>query len=102
VLVRIYPRSGEVRPLSIPRDLLVEVEPGVQDRINAAYAYRGPEQARKVVEDLFSRGAISRARPDKPRAQLPDETAAQLEGTPEILPSGVQVLIPMRPPTRPS
>jgi polyisoprenyl-teichoic acid--peptidoglycan teichoic acid transferase len=52
MLVRIYPRSGEVRLLSIPRDLLVEVEPGVQDRINAAYAYGGLDQARKVVEDF--------------------------------------------------
>jgi polyisoprenyl-teichoic acid--peptidoglycan teichoic acid transferase len=52
MLVRIYPRSGEVALLSIPRDLLVEVEPGVQDRINAAYSYGGVDQARKVVESV--------------------------------------------------
>jgi LCP family protein required for cell wall assembly len=52
MLVRIYPRSGEVGLLSIPRDLLVEVEPGVQDRINAAYSYGGVDQAREVVESV--------------------------------------------------
>jgi LCP family protein required for cell wall assembly len=52
MLVRIYPRSGEVGLLSIPRDLLVEVEPGVQDRINAAYSYGGIDQAREVVESV--------------------------------------------------
>jgi LCP family protein required for cell wall assembly len=52
MLVRIYPRTGEIGLLSIPRDLLVEVEPGVQDRINAAYSYGGLDQAREVVEDV--------------------------------------------------
>jgi polyisoprenyl-teichoic acid--peptidoglycan teichoic acid transferase len=52
MLVRIYPRSGEVGLLSIPRDLLVEVEPGVEDRVNAAYSYGGVDQAREVVEDV--------------------------------------------------
>ena len=52
MLVRIYPRSGDVGLLSIPRDLLVEVEPGVQDRINAAYSYGGVDQAREVVEGV--------------------------------------------------
>jgi LCP family protein required for cell wall assembly len=52
MLVRIHPRSGEVGLLSIPRDLLVEVEPGVQDRINAAYSYGGVDQAREVVESV--------------------------------------------------
>jgi LCP family protein required for cell wall assembly len=52
MLVRIYPRSGEVGLLSIPRDLLVEVQPGVRDRINAAYSYGGVDQAREAVEEL--------------------------------------------------
>ena len=52
MLVRIHPRSGEVGLLSIPRDLLVEVEPGVEDRINAAYSYGGVGHAREVVEDV--------------------------------------------------
>jgi LCP family protein required for cell wall assembly len=38
--------------LSVPRDLLVEVEPGVEDRINTAYTYGGVEQATAVVENL--------------------------------------------------
>jgi LCP family protein required for cell wall assembly len=52
MLVRIYPRSGGVGLLSIPRDLLVEVEPGVEDRVNAAYSYGGVDQAREVVEGV--------------------------------------------------
>jgi polyisoprenyl-teichoic acid--peptidoglycan teichoic acid transferase len=52
MLVRIHPRSGEVALLSIPRDLLVEVGPGVEDRINTAYSYGGVEQAREVVEEV--------------------------------------------------
>ena len=50
MLVRVVPGTGQVKLLSIPRDLLVEVEPGVEDRINAAYSYGGVEQARKVVQ----------------------------------------------------
>lgn len=41
MLVQVVPRSGDVRLLSVPRDLLVEVEPGRNDRINAAYNYGG-------------------------------------------------------------
>jgi anionic cell wall polymer biosynthesis LytR-Cps2A-Psr (LCP) family protein len=38
MLVQVVPETGRVKLLSIPRDLLVEIEPGVEDRINAAYA----------------------------------------------------------------
>lgn len=41
MVARVFPESGQIRLLSIPRDLFVEIEPGVQDRINAAYAYGG-------------------------------------------------------------
>jgi LCP family protein required for cell wall assembly len=44
MLVQIVPKTGRIKLLSIPRDLLVEIEPGVEDRINAAYAYGGIEQ----------------------------------------------------------
>jgi LCP family protein required for cell wall assembly len=44
MLVRLVPETGQVRLLSVPRDLLVEIEPGVEDRINAAYSYGGVEQ----------------------------------------------------------
>jgi polyisoprenyl-teichoic acid--peptidoglycan teichoic acid transferase len=37
MLVQIAPKTGRIKLLSIPRDLLVEIEPGVEDRINAAY-----------------------------------------------------------------
>jgi len=52
MLAQASPGSGRVQLLSIPRDLLVEVEPGVEDRINTAYAYGGVEQAAAVVEGL--------------------------------------------------
>ncbi len=52
MLFRVSPRSGQVRSLSVPRDLLVEVQPGVKDRINMAYLYGGVEQATAVAENL--------------------------------------------------
>jgi polyisoprenyl-teichoic acid--peptidoglycan teichoic acid transferase len=52
MLVQVTPATGEVKLLSVPRDLYVEVEPGKKDRINAAYAYGGVDQARAVMEDL--------------------------------------------------
>ena len=52
MLVRVIPATGEVRLLSVPRDLYVEVKSGEKNRINTAYAYGGVEQARAVMEDL--------------------------------------------------
>jgi LCP family protein required for cell wall assembly len=52
MLVRVIPATGEVKLLSVPRDLYVEVESGKKDRINTAYAYGGVEKARMVMEDL--------------------------------------------------
>ena len=52
MLAQVSPGSGRVQLLSVPRDLLVEVEPGVEDRINTAYTYGGVEQAAAVVENL--------------------------------------------------
>jgi len=52
MLVRVVPASGEVKLLSVPRDLYVEVEPGKKDRVNSAFAYGGIDQARSVMEDL--------------------------------------------------
>lgn len=52
MLVRVTPAAGEVKLLSVPRDLYVEVESGEKDRINTAYAYGGVEKARAVMEDL--------------------------------------------------
>jgi LCP family protein required for cell wall assembly len=52
MLAQVSPGSGRVQLLSVPRDLLVEVEPGVEDRINTAYAYGGAKQAAAVVENL--------------------------------------------------
>ena len=52
MVVRTVPDTGEVRTLSVPRDLLVEVEPGVEGKINSAYAYGGVEQARTAIENL--------------------------------------------------
>jgi len=52
MLVRLTPQTGRVKLLSVPRDLLVEIEPGVEDRINQAYAYGGIERAKAVMENL--------------------------------------------------
>jgi polyisoprenyl-teichoic acid--peptidoglycan teichoic acid transferase len=52
MLVQVTPSTGDVKLLSIPRDLYVEVEPGVKNRINTAYTYGGIKQARAVMEGL--------------------------------------------------
>ena len=52
MLAQVTPGTGRVELLSVPRDLFVEVEPGVEDRINAAYAYGGVEQAKATMEGL--------------------------------------------------
>lgn len=44
MLVQLDPKGDEIKLLSVPRDLLVEIEPGWHDRINAAYSYGGVEQ----------------------------------------------------------
>jgi len=56
MLVRVTPATGEVKLLSVPRDLYVEVEPGVNDKINSAYAYGGVDQARSVMEGITGVG----------------------------------------------
>jgi LCP family protein required for cell wall assembly len=50
MLVQIVPRTGDVKLLSVPRDLYVEVEPGEKDRVNAAYNYGGIEQTVDALE----------------------------------------------------
>ncbi|HZY65781.1 MAG TPA: LCP family protein [Rubrobacteraceae bacterium] len=52
ILARIYPGTGKVRLVSIPRDLLVEVSPGVEDKINAAYSYDGVSGTIGAVENF--------------------------------------------------
>ena len=52
MLVRVSPQTGRIRLLSVPRDLLVEVEPGVKDRINTAYLDGGTQRATAVMENL--------------------------------------------------
>jgi LCP family protein required for cell wall assembly len=52
MLVQAVPGTGEIKLLSIPRDLLVEIEPDMEGKINAAYAYGGVQQVREVVESL--------------------------------------------------
>ena len=51
MLVQITPDTGRVELLSVPRDLYVEVEPGVKDRINTAF-YGGVDQSEAVMEGL--------------------------------------------------
>jgi polyisoprenyl-teichoic acid--peptidoglycan teichoic acid transferase len=50
MLVQVVPKTGEVKLLSVPRDLLVEIEPGVEDRINAAYSYGGIEETMGALQ----------------------------------------------------
>jgi polyisoprenyl-teichoic acid--peptidoglycan teichoic acid transferase len=52
MLVQVVPKTGEVKLLSVPRDLYVEVGPGEKDKINAAYAYGGPTLAIKTVQSV--------------------------------------------------
>lgn len=52
MLARVFPDTGDVKMLSIPRDLFVEIKPGEKDRINAAYSYGGVSQATATVERL--------------------------------------------------
>jgi LCP family protein required for cell wall assembly len=52
MLVRVTPATGEVKLLSVPRDLYVDIGPGEKNKINAAYAYGGVDQARSVMEGL--------------------------------------------------
>src|SRR5215208_4463368 len=49
MLVRVIPATGEVKLLSVPRDLYVEVQSGEKNRINTAYAYGGVE---KVIDAM--------------------------------------------------
>jgi LCP family protein required for cell wall assembly len=51
MLVQVAPKTGEVKLLSVPRDLLVEIEPGVEDKINAAYSYGGIEQTMGALQN---------------------------------------------------
>jgi polyisoprenyl-teichoic acid--peptidoglycan teichoic acid transferase len=50
MLVQVVPGTGEVKLLSVPRDLLVEIEPGVEDRFNAAYSYGGIDQTMRALQ----------------------------------------------------
>ncbi|MGB3635325.1 MAG: LCP family protein [Rubrobacteraceae bacterium] len=52
MLVRVYPKTGDMKIVSIPRDFLVEVEPGVETRINAAYSYDGISGTIGAVENF--------------------------------------------------
>ncbi len=51
MLVRLVPKTGEVKLLSVPRDLFIEVAPGVKDRVNAAYTYGGLLGTKDAVEN---------------------------------------------------
>src|ERR671917_1987672 len=51
MLVQVVPKTGDVKLLSVPRDLLVEVEQGESDKINAAYNYGGVRQTSDAPAD---------------------------------------------------
>lgn len=51
MLVRVEPETGNTRIVSIPRDLLVELAPDEEGKINSAYTEGGPERIVDVVEN---------------------------------------------------
>jgi polyisoprenyl-teichoic acid--peptidoglycan teichoic acid transferase len=51
MLVQVVPKTGDVKLLSVPRDLFVEVESGEKDKINAAYNYGGVDKTIDAVEN---------------------------------------------------
>jgi LCP family protein required for cell wall assembly len=51
MLVQVVPKTGDVKLLSVPRDLYVEVQPGEKDRINAAYNYGGIDETIDALEN---------------------------------------------------
>ena len=51
MLVQVVPKTGDVKLLSVPRDLFVEVEPGEKDKINAAYNYGGVDETIETLEN---------------------------------------------------
>lgn len=51
MLVRVEPETGNTRIVSIPRDLLVEIAPDKEGKINSAYTEGGPERVVDVVEN---------------------------------------------------
>lgn len=53
MVARVSPGSGQVRLLSVPRDLFVEVRPGVEDRINAAYSHGDVAEMTAALEKNF-------------------------------------------------
>lgn len=54
MLVQVLPKTGDVKLLSVPRDLLVEVAPGEKGRINAAYNDGGVEETIDALENYSS------------------------------------------------
>jgi polyisoprenyl-teichoic acid--peptidoglycan teichoic acid transferase len=51
MLVQVVPKSGDVKLLSVPRDLLVEVRPGEKVKINAAYNFGGVDETIDALEN---------------------------------------------------
>lgn len=50
MLARVYPRSGDIELVSIPRDFMIEVSPGEEDKVNAAYSYGGVSETIGAIE----------------------------------------------------
>jgi len=54
MLVRVLPATGELSLVSIPRDLLVEVEGYGEQKVNAAYAFGGASLMITTLRDTFA------------------------------------------------
>lgn len=53
IVLSLDPLNKTAAMLSLPRDILIDRPGLLVDKINAAYAFGGPELSRKVVEDLL-------------------------------------------------
>jgi len=54
MLVQVSPATGEISIVSIPRDLLVQIEGFGQQKINAAYAFGGASLMISTLKDTFN------------------------------------------------
>lgn len=56
MLVGLWPRTGEVGIVAIPRDTRVQVPGRGYDRVNAAHAYGGPQLVKQTMENFLGMG----------------------------------------------
>src|SRR5215218_8872489 len=78
MLVQVVPGTGEVKLLSVPRDLLVEIEPGVEDKITPKYEIKDGLQTLNGAQALFYARYRGTARGDLDRIEHQQRLIAAL------------------------